>query len=131
MTFEEIHNKIIMGQYSYPYFKRTPKLSSSYVVDENQTVVWNRERVKELNKEREVKIKEYKDKCNAIDEMFNTDCVTAITEDINVSDVVARRILEFAIDICGCTAVHETINYVGDICLFVEDILKYMKISEE
>lgn len=131
MTFEEIHDKITMGQYSYPHFKRTPKLSSSYIIDENQTVVWNREKVNELNKEREVKIKEYKDKCNAIDEMFNTDCVTAITEDINVSDVVARRILEFAVDICGHTSAHETINYVQDICLFVEDILRYTKVGEE
>ena len=131
MTFKEIHDKITMGQYNYPHFEVIPKLSSSYVVDENQTVVWNREKVKELNKEREAKIKEYKDKCNAIDETFNTDCITAITEDINVSDIVARRILRFAIDICGCTAAHEIINYVQDVCLFVEDILKYMKVSEE
>lgn len=131
MTFEEIHDKITMGQYDHPRFEVTPKLSSSYIIDENQTVVWNRERVKELNKEREVKIKEYKDKCNAIDKMFNTDCVTAIIEDINVPDVVARRILEFAVDICGYTSAHETISYVEDICLFVEDILKYMKVGEE
>lgn len=131
MTFEEIYDKITMGQYSYPHLKVTPKLSSSYVIDENQTVVWNREKVNELNKEREAKIKEYNDKCNAIDETFNTDCITAITEDINVSDVVARRILRFAIDTCDYTPTHETINYVEDICLFVEDILKYMKVGEE
>lgn len=131
MTFEEIHDKITTGQYNHPHFEVTPKLSNNYVIDENQTVVWNREKVKELNKEREVKIKEYKDECNAIDKTFNTDCVAAIIEDINVSDIVARRILEFAVDICGYTSAHETISYVEDICLFVEDILKYMKVSEE
>ena len=131
MTFEEIHDKITMGQYSYPPFEATPKLSSSYVINENQTVIWNREKVKELNKEREAKIKEYKDKCNAIDEIFNTDCVTAITEVINVSDVMARRILQFAVDTGGCLGVHGTVSFVEEVCLFVKDIFKYMKVSEE
>jgi len=131
MTFEEIHDKIIRGQYNYPHFEVTPKLSSSYIIDENQTVVWNREKVEELNKEREAKIKEYNDRCNAIDKTFNTDCVAAIIEDINVSDVVARRILKFAIDMYGYTVLPETISYVEDICLFVDDILKYMEVGEE
>lgn len=39
MTFEEIHDKITMGLYNYPHLKITPKLSSSYIIDENQTVV--------------------------------------------------------------------------------------------
>lgn len=38
MTFEEIHDKITMGQYSYPPYESIPKLSSSYVIDENQRV---------------------------------------------------------------------------------------------
>lgn len=37
MTFEEIHDKITIGQYSYPPFEFIP-LSSSYVIDENQRV---------------------------------------------------------------------------------------------
>lgn len=71
-------------------------LSSNYVVDENKSVLWNREEVKRLNKERQKVLDNYRNVCNKVDKKFGDDCISAVVEEIGVTYKSATKIYQKA-----------------------------------
>lgn len=128
MTFEDILD-IMRNPNFFPNYpdSDSTKLSYDFIIDENQSVKWNRQKVQEHNELAQQTKKIYRDKMNEIDRWFNEQVQEAIQNEIHVSEKVAGIIFNQAYEDGHANGYNEVIHYAERYCEFIQSILNAMK----
>ena len=88
MTFDTILDVMRSSDFfpKYPKDDSAKLLQDTYIFDENQSVRWNRQKVREHNELAQQAKKIYRDKMNEIDRWFKEQVQEAIQNEIHVSE---------------------------------------------
>lgn len=122
MTIEQVKMQYMMGKYDIDFSAfNTTYLDNGYVFDENKSVKWNREQVKEFNRGVPAEIRRRKEAQIQKDEEFKSDCIRAIRDDYNFGEGTANKIFVY------CYAkyhsnMYEFFDNVEDIAELAHDI---------
>ena len=114
MTIEQVKMNYMSGEYTIDFsIFHTVYLDNGYVFDENKSVKWNREKVREFNQNVPAEIQK--------DEEFKSDCIRAIRDDYNFGKGTANKIFVY------CYAkyhsnMYEFFDNVEDIAELMHDI---------
>lgn len=122
MTIEQVKMQYMMGKYDIDFSAfNTTYLDTGYVFDENKSVKWNREQVKEFNQGVPAEIRRRKEAQIQKDEEFKSDCIRAIRDDYNFGEGTANKIFVY------CYAkyhsnMYEFFDSIEDIAELLHDI---------
>lgn len=122
MTIEQAKMQYMMGKYDIDFSAfNTTYLDTGYVFDENKSVKWNREQVKEFNQGVPAEIRRRKEAQIQKDEEFKSDCIRAIRDDYNFGEGTANKIFVY------CYAkyhsnMYEFFDSIEDIAELLHDI---------
>lgn len=96
MTIEQVKMNYMAGKYTIDFsIFHTTYLDNGYVFDENKSVKWNREQVKEFNRGVPAEIRRCREAQIQKDEEFKSDCIRAIRNDYNFGDSTASKIFVY------------------------------------
>lgn len=126
MTWDDVKAEIYDPNFlpKYPRRETIRMLPDDYVFDENQSVKWNRDKVKEHNEiVRKVK-EDYNYKLRKVNETFQHWVQQAIQNEIHVSEAVALIIFNRAWEDGHANGYQEVVYYAEQYCEFVEKILQ-------
>lgn len=100
ITFDDIVNKYMNGDYEPPVKVGTqPKqLASDYVIDEDQSVKWNRAEVVRLNNEARKEFDKMLSLKKSLAEQYKTDLASAAKRAYDINAAQAAKIYTYVMD---------------------------------
>lgn len=102
-------------------------LPSTEIIDENQTVIWNRNKVQEINKLRSEKQKEYSKKQSEIYSEFERECIILASK--NLPDKIAQLCWSKAYEDGHSGGFEEIAAELEEYVDFAKSILEHSKVS--
>lgn len=129
MVWEDIRAEIYDPNFlpKYPDRETIRILPDDYMFDENKSVKWNKDKVKEHN-ETVRKVKEdYNYKLRKVNETFQRWVQQAIQKEIHVSEAVALIIYNRAWEDGHANGYHEVLYHAEEYCEFIKKILTAIK----
>ena len=125
MTFEVVKDNIFNGKYAHTSDMRllSQLLPLSHVVDEQQSVVWNREKVKELNADIRKQIEEVRTANNKKTAQFKFDLFEAANKEYRFNEdqceMIYSKVMEYTeFDYISQGLVEDFV----DVCDFVYEV---------
>lgn len=123
MDYNDISSNIYEGVYSpKAKFPKTIKYQDDYIIDENKSVKWNREEVEKLNKDRTVKLKEYRLAQSKSENRFIKDLELYIINN-GFNEKQANLIAQRAWDEGHSGGLHEVLVEAEDLIEFAVEIV--------
>lgn len=101
-----------------------PKYREGTVLDENMSVKWNKEQVAEANKKREEEVSRLQRVRNSTINEVEKEIITAIAEDVGISNDKARFIYQKAWSDGHSAGIYEVFTYIYDYIDFALEMLK-------
>lgn len=129
MIWEDIRAEIYDPNFlpKYPDRETIRILPDDYVFDENQSVKWNKDKVKEHNETIRKVEEDYNYKLGKVNETFQHWVQQAIQNEIHVSEAVALIIFNRAWEDGHANGYHEVVHYAEEYCEFIKKILTAIK----
>jgi TPR repeat protein len=124
MDFQEIKDRVNSGAYETKIsYNTSARLAEDAVIDENQTVVWNRRMVKEHNDKIIMYHKEYQADQNRLANQFSIDLISAIAEDLSITPEKAQHIYSKAYADGHSDGYYNVVIHAEELCDMVSQIL--------
>jgi hypothetical protein len=100
ITFDDIVNKYMNGDYEPPVKvgTRPKQLASDYVIDEDQTVRWNRAEVVRLNNEARKEFDKMVSLKKTLAEQYRADLAAAAANEYKINSAQAKKIYTYVMD---------------------------------
>ena len=94
VTFDIIYNKYLRGEYEPPIKvgSQPKQLAADYVIDEDQTVKWNRAEVVRLNKEARKEFDKMLSLKKTLAEQYRADLASAAANEYGINSAQATKI---------------------------------------
>lgn len=130
MTYEELYSRISNGAYNVDWgaFPPVPnRLSANTIIDENQTVVWNRAQVDKHNEARAAIMQERRQAEIAMEAKFAADAKAFAAGALQMHcPKILSLVYDRAYEQGHSGGYAEVLSCLQDICSFVYDILDAM-----
>lgn len=123
MDYNTINNRIDSKFYTVTEPPPNRKLyKDTYIFDENQTVVWNRNKVKQENANLQNEIQLYYDNVNEKSKQFKLDCITYVKCELNLDASVSNEFFEYVYSKYHAYGFHEVLDELSDLILLYKRI---------
>ena len=130
-TADGIKDRIKEGIYKtnkpYPDFETHKKLDEKHVFDEEKSVKWNKEKVKEYNESIDIMIRDYHDDVRRLTKLFETDINHMVRKVYGLNKKQADLVYKQAYERGRSSGRHEVVSYVEDYADFACEIIKNIK----
>lgn len=123
VTYEKIYEKIRDNGYQALLDAVPEKLPEDYIQDENQTVVWNRQYVRDWNQKRlEILQKNRRTENDAVG-LFRTDVLALLQSGHGLNEKQAGLVYDRAWEMGHAAGYYEVLQYANDLGGFARDLL--------
>ena len=126
MTWDDIIAEIYDPNF-LPKYEHARTLPDDHVFDENQSVRWNKDKVKEYNETVRKAEEDYNYKLRKVNETFQRWVLQAIQKEIHVSEAVALIIFNRAWEDGHADGYHSVLYHAEEYCEFINKILTTIK----
>lgn len=123
VTYEKIYGKIRDHGYQALLDAVPEKLPEDYIQDENQTVVWNREYVRDWNRNRLEILQKNRRTENDAASLFRDDVLALLRDVHGLNEKQAVLVYDRACDIGHAAGYYEVLQYANDLGGFARDLL--------